>query len=73
MGGKETNRFFGWTDDGLRLALGANTRNPAAIDAYLIDPLTASTAAAALRNAPGVRIDRGVTSSQTISTMRRPD
>jgi Tol biopolymer transport system component len=41
-GGKETNRFFGWTRDGLRLALGANTRNPAAIDAYLVDPLTAN-------------------------------
>jgi hypothetical protein len=39
----------------------------------LIDPLTASTAAAALRNAPGVRIDRGVTSSSTIWTIRRPD
>ncbi len=39
-GGKETNRLFGWTHDGLRLAIGANTRNPAAIDAYLADPLT---------------------------------
>ena len=39
-GGKETNRFFGWTDDGLRLAIGANTRNPAAIDAYLTDPVS---------------------------------
>ena len=42
-GGKETNRFFGWTDDGLRLALGTNTRNPAAIDAYLTDPLTGTS------------------------------
>jgi dipeptidyl aminopeptidase/acylaminoacyl peptidase len=41
-GGKETNRFFGWTRDGHRLALGANTRNPAAIDAYLVDPMTAN-------------------------------
>lgn len=39
-GGKETNRLFAWTRDGLRLALGANTRNPAAIDAYLVDPQT---------------------------------
>ena len=37
-GGKETNRFFGWTHDGLRLAVGTNTRNPSAIDAYLTDP-----------------------------------
>ena len=37
-GGKETNRFFGWTHDGSRLALGANTRNPSAMDAYLADP-----------------------------------
>ena len=40
QGGKETNRLFGWTPDGLRLALGANTRNPAAIDAYLTEPVT---------------------------------
>lgn len=40
-GGKETNRLFGWTRDGARLALGTNTRNPAAIDAYLVDPQTA--------------------------------
>ena len=39
----------------------------------LIEPLTASTEAAALRNAPAVRIFRGVRSSHTISTMRRPD
>lgn len=39
-GGRETNRLFGWTRDGLRLAVGANTRNPAAIDAYLVDPQT---------------------------------
>jgi dipeptidyl aminopeptidase/acylaminoacyl peptidase len=42
-GGKETNRFFGWTDDGLRVALGANTRNPSAIDAYLVDPMTGTS------------------------------
>jgi dipeptidyl aminopeptidase/acylaminoacyl peptidase len=42
-GGKETNRLFGWTDDGARLALGANTRNPAAIDAYLTDPATGTS------------------------------
>lgn len=42
-GGKETNRFFGWTHDGLRLALGANTRNPSAIDAYLADPVSGTT------------------------------
>lgn len=39
-GGKETNRLFGWTHDGVRLALGTNTRNPSAIDAYMVDPLT---------------------------------
>ena len=42
-GGKETNRFFGWTHDGLRLALGANTRNPTAIDAYLTDPVSGTS------------------------------
>jgi dipeptidyl aminopeptidase/acylaminoacyl peptidase len=42
-GGKETNRLFGWAHDGKRLALGANTRNPSAIDAYLADPLTGAS------------------------------
>ena len=39
----------------------------------LIEPLTASTAAAALRKAPGVRMSRGLRSSSTISTIRRPE
>ena len=39
----------------------------------LIEPLTASTEATALRKAPGVRICRGFRSSSTISTMRRPE
>lgn len=42
-GGKETNRFFGWTHDGLRLALGTNTRTASAIDAYLTDPATGAS------------------------------
>ena len=42
-GGKETNRLFGWTHDGLRLALGANTRSPSAMDAYLTDPVTGAS------------------------------
>ena len=37
-GGRETNRLFDWTDSG-RLAMGTNTRNPSAIDAYLTDPV----------------------------------
>jgi dipeptidyl aminopeptidase/acylaminoacyl peptidase len=41
-GGKETNRLFDWTERG-RLAMGTNTRNPSAIDAYLTDPVTAAT------------------------------
>jgi dipeptidyl aminopeptidase/acylaminoacyl peptidase len=43
-GGKETNRLFGWTLDGLRLETGSNTRSPAAIDAYFTDPSDATTA-----------------------------
>jgi hypothetical protein len=39
----------------------------------LIDPLTASTAAAALRKAPAVMTSRGLRSSRTISTMRWPE
>ena len=39
----------------------------------LIEPLTASTAAAALRKAPGVMMSRGLRSSSTISTMRGPE
>ena len=39
----------------------------------LIEPLTLSTAATALRNAPGVMMSRGLRSSSTISTMRRPE
>ena len=42
-GGKETNRLFGWTRDGSRLAMGANTRNPSAIDAFLTDPRTGTS------------------------------
>jgi dipeptidyl aminopeptidase/acylaminoacyl peptidase len=42
-GGKETNRLFDWTHDGKRLAMGMNTRNPSAIDAYLTDPMTGVT------------------------------
>jgi dipeptidyl aminopeptidase/acylaminoacyl peptidase len=42
-GGKETNRLFGWTDDGLRLALGTNTRKTTAIDAYLADPVSGAS------------------------------
>ena len=37
-GGKETNQLFDWTHDGKRLETGSNTRNPSAIDAYLLDP-----------------------------------
>jgi dipeptidyl aminopeptidase/acylaminoacyl peptidase len=42
-GGKETNRLFDWTHDGWRLAIGTNTRNPSAIDAYLIDPTSGAS------------------------------
>ena len=41
-GGRETNRLFDWTDSG-RLAIGTNTRNPSAIDAYLVDPIGGTT------------------------------
>src|SRR5512133_1923150 len=42
-GGKETNRLFDWTHDGKRLEMGANTRNPSAIDAYLTDPMSGTS------------------------------
>lgn len=42
-GGKETNRLFDWTHDGRRLAMGTNTRNPSAIDAYLADPTSGAS------------------------------
>jgi len=42
-GGRETNRLFGWTHDGRRLAMGMNTRNPSAIDAYLTDPMSGAS------------------------------
>jgi dipeptidyl aminopeptidase/acylaminoacyl peptidase len=42
-GGKETNRLFGWTRDGSKLAMGSNTRNPSAIDAFLTDPGTGAS------------------------------
>ena len=42
-GGKETNRLFDWTHDGRRLAVGTNTRNPSAIDAYLTDPMSGTS------------------------------
>jgi len=37
-GGKETNNIGDWTHDGQRLMMGSNRANPAAVDAYLIDP-----------------------------------
>ena len=36
-GGKETNRFSGFTHDGRELILGSNARDGASIDAYLLD------------------------------------
>ncbi len=39
----------------------------------LMEPLTLSTAATALRNAAAVMMSRGLRSSSTISTIRRPD
>jgi dipeptidyl aminopeptidase/acylaminoacyl peptidase len=42
-GGKETNQLFDWTHDGKRLETGSNTRNPSAIDAYLLDPANSAS------------------------------
>jgi Tol biopolymer transport system component len=39
-GGADNNRLYGWTDDGKRLAIGSAARNPAQMDAWLVDPAT---------------------------------
>ncbi len=50
-GGRETNRFSGFTRDASRLLLASNDRSGATIDAYLLDPLTGEPSART--NAPG--------------------
>jgi dipeptidyl aminopeptidase/acylaminoacyl peptidase len=50
-GGRETNRLSGFTRDASRLLVASNERNPARIDAWLLDPLTGE--AAARTSAPG--------------------
>jgi len=44
-GGRETNRLDGFTRDASRLRLASSGRNAAAIDAYLLDPLTREVSA----------------------------
>jgi dipeptidyl aminopeptidase/acylaminoacyl peptidase len=41
-GGRENSWLGGWTRDGARLKVGSNKDNPAAIDAFLLDPVTGS-------------------------------
>jgi dipeptidyl aminopeptidase/acylaminoacyl peptidase len=36
-GGEENNQLDGWTEDGRRLIVGSNMRDPAGIDAFLLD------------------------------------
>lgn len=50
-GGRETNRLSGFSRDASRLLLASNERTGAAIDAYLLDPLTLEPTART--NAPG--------------------
>ncbi len=42
-GGRETNRLGPWSHDGRKLALGSNSRTPAAMDAYLHDVASGET------------------------------
>ena len=51
-GGKETNRFGGWTRDGRELTLGSNERTGAAIDAFVRDVASGATRGAT--RAPGI-------------------
>ena len=37
-GGKERNELGDWTDDGRFLTMSSNRRDPASMDAYLVDP-----------------------------------
>ncbi len=43
-GGADNNRLYDWTADGKRLAIGSAARDPAAMDAYLVDPATGGRA-----------------------------
>jgi len=39
-GGKENNWLGDWLEDGSRITIASNRRDPAAMDAYLLDPVT---------------------------------
>ncbi len=62
-GGRDNNNFSGWTDDGLRLAVSSSVANPAAMDAYLLDPASGKLELAA-RN-------EGVGNIESVSRDRR--
>jgi dipeptidyl aminopeptidase/acylaminoacyl peptidase len=51
-GGEDNNGFDGWTDDGKQIAIDSSRDNPAARDAFIVDPVTGSVKLLA-RN-PGV-------------------
>jgi dipeptidyl aminopeptidase/acylaminoacyl peptidase len=42
-GGKDNNSLAGWTHDGRSLMMGSNMRDAAAIDPYLVDPVSGKT------------------------------
>jgi dipeptidyl aminopeptidase/acylaminoacyl peptidase len=52
-GGRDNNNFSGWTDDGQRLTASSSVANPAAMDAYLLDPATAKLELAAKNEGVG--------------------
>lgn len=39
-GGKDNNTLFDWTHDGRRVMIGSSQRDPAAVDPYIVDPVT---------------------------------
>ena len=52
-GGKENNWLGDWTDDGKFLTLASNRRDPATMDAYLLDPVSGVMQMAAELNGVG--------------------
>ena len=67
-GGTETNRLGSWSDDGGLLALGSNTRQPAAMDAYLYDLSSGNTELAATNDGIGSIVDLDETATYALIT-----
>ena len=67
-GGKETNRMGDWSHDGQLLALGSNSRSPAAMDAYLYNLSSGKAQLVAKNNGIGSIVDLDESSEKALLT-----